>query len=56
VTSNERVKMAIAAAEARSKLNRTPIIPTQVIKYNMEGGGKRDTSIDSIAMNSDLNN
>ena len=45
--------MAIAAAEARSKLNRTPIIPTQVIKYNVEG--KRDTSIDSIAMDSDLN-
>jgi len=47
--------MAIAAAEARSKMNRTPIIPTQVIKYNMRNG-KRDTSIESIAMESDLNN
>ena len=55
LTSNERVKMALAAAEARSKINRTPIIPTQLIKYNIESG-KRDTSIDSIAMESDLNN
>jgi hypothetical protein len=47
--------MAIAAAEERSKMNRTPIIPTQVIKYNISNG-KRDTSIDSIAMESDLNN